>query len=72
MARQRPGRGREARCTGKAPDWRSDEPWLDSVPPPITAVAMAGLAISLAGVLYLGVLPARVLDWAQASVGTIF
>ena len=42
------------------------------VPAPITAVAMAGLAISLAGVLYLGVLPARVLDWAQASVGTIF
>jgi NADH-quinone oxidoreductase subunit N len=42
------------------------------IPPPVTAVAMAGLAISLAGVLYLGVLPARVLDWAQASVSTIF
>ena len=42
------------------------------VPPPISGVAMAGLAISLAGVLYLGVLPARVLDWAQASVATIF
>jgi NADH-quinone oxidoreductase subunit N len=41
-------------------------------PPPVTAVAMAGLAISLVGVLYLGVLPARVLDWAQASVSTIF
>ena len=42
------------------------------VPPPMTAVAMAGLAISLIGVLYLGVLPAQVLDWAQASVSTIF
>jgi NADH-quinone oxidoreductase subunit N len=42
------------------------------IPPPVTTVAMAGLAISLAGVLYLGVLPARVLDWAQASVSTIF
>ncbi len=42
------------------------------IPPPVTAVAMAGLAISLIGVLYLGVLPAQVLDWAQASVSTIF
>jgi hypothetical protein len=33
---------------------------------------MAGLVVSLVGVLYLGVLPARVLDWAQASVSTIF
>ena len=42
------------------------------LPPPVTGVAMACLAISLAGVIYLGVLPARVLDWAQASVATIF
>jgi NADH-quinone oxidoreductase subunit N len=42
------------------------------VPPPVTGVAFAGLVASLAGVLYLGVLPARVLDWAQASVATIF
>jgi NADH-quinone oxidoreductase subunit N len=42
------------------------------LPPPVTTVAMVGLALSLAGVLYLGVLPARVLDWAQASVSTIF
>lgn len=42
------------------------------VPAPVTGVAMAGLAVSLAGVLYLGVLPTRVLDWAQASVATIF
>ncbi|HTM32552.1 MAG TPA: NADH-quinone oxidoreductase subunit N [Vicinamibacterales bacterium] len=42
------------------------------IPPPVTAVAMAGLAISLIGVLYLGLLPAQVLDWAQASVSTIF
>jgi NADH-quinone oxidoreductase subunit N len=42
------------------------------VPAPVTGVAMAGLILSLVGVLYLGVLPARVLDWAQASVATIF
>jgi NADH-quinone oxidoreductase subunit N len=42
------------------------------VPAPVTGVALAGLVASLAGVLYLGVLPARVLDWAQASVATIF
>jgi NADH-quinone oxidoreductase subunit N len=42
------------------------------VPPPVTSMAMAGLALSVAGVLYLGVLPARVLDWAQASISTIF
>jgi NADH-quinone oxidoreductase subunit N len=42
------------------------------VPPPVTGVALAGLVVSMVGVLYLGVLPARVLDWAQASVATIF
>jgi NADH-quinone oxidoreductase subunit N len=42
------------------------------LPPPVPTVAMVGLALSLAGVMYLGVLPARVLDWAQASVSTIF
>jgi NADH-quinone oxidoreductase subunit N len=42
------------------------------VPAPVTGLALAGLVASLAGVLYLGVLPARVLDWAQASVATIF
>ncbi|MCC7031365.1 MAG: NADH-quinone oxidoreductase subunit N [Acidobacteria bacterium] len=42
------------------------------VPAPVTGLAMAGLVASLAGVLYLGILPARVIDWAQASVATIF
>jgi NADH-quinone oxidoreductase subunit N len=42
------------------------------VPAPVTGVALAGLALSLAGVLYLGILPAQVMDWAQASVSTIF
>jgi NADH-quinone oxidoreductase subunit N len=42
------------------------------VPAPVTGLAMAGLVVSLVGVLYLGVLPARVIDWAQASVATIF
>lgn len=42
------------------------------VPPPVSAVAMAGLIISMIGVLYLGVLPTRVIDFAQASISTIF
>ena len=42
------------------------------VPAPITAVAFAGLLLSVAGVLYLGILPTRLIDLAQASIGTIF
>ncbi len=42
------------------------------LPAPITTAAMAGLAVAVIGVFYLGILPARVLDWAQASVATIF
>jgi NADH-quinone oxidoreductase subunit N len=42
------------------------------VPAPITSAAFAGLVLSLIGVLYLGIVPARVIDWAQASVSTIF
>ncbi len=42
------------------------------VPAPITAVAYAGLVLSLIGVLYLGVLPTAVIDFAQASISTIF
>ena len=42
------------------------------VPPPITNVAYAGLILSLIGVLYLGVLPSAIIDFAQASISTIF
>jgi NADH-quinone oxidoreductase subunit N len=42
------------------------------VPAAVPALAMAGLIISLIGVLYLGVLPTRVIDFAQASISTIF
>jgi NADH-quinone oxidoreductase subunit N len=42
------------------------------VPARLTRVAFAGLALSLAGILYLGILPAAVIDLAQASVATIF
>lgn len=42
------------------------------VPAPITTVAYAGLVLSLIGVLYLGVLPTAVIDFAQASISTIF
>ncbi len=42
------------------------------VPPQISRVALAGLVLSLIGVLYLGILPAAVIDFAQASISTIF
>ena len=35
-------------------------------------MAYVGLALSLVGVLYLGVLPSAVIDFAQASISTIF
>jgi NADH-quinone oxidoreductase subunit N len=41
-------------------------------PPPLTTMGLVGLAISVVGILYLGILPARVLAWAQSSVATIF
>jgi hypothetical protein len=40
--------------------------------PPVPTIAGAALVLSAIVVLYLGVLPTRVLDWAAASVGTIF
>jgi NADH-quinone oxidoreductase subunit N len=42
------------------------------VPAQISRWAMVGLVLSLIGVLYLGVLPARVIEFAQASISTIF
>src|SRR5688572_16100550 len=42
------------------------------VPPAIPKVAMAALVIALIGVLYLGVLPSRLIDIAQQSITTIF
>ncbi len=42
------------------------------VPAPVTAVAFAGLILSIAGVLYMGILPSTFIDLAQASISTIF
>ena len=42
------------------------------IPAPITAVSFAALAVSVIGILYLGILPTQVIDIAQASVATIF
>jgi NADH-quinone oxidoreductase subunit N len=42
------------------------------VPAPVTGIALAGLAVSVVGVLYMGVLPTRFIDLAQASIATIF
>jgi hypothetical protein len=33
---------------------------------------MAGLVVAMLGVLYLGVLPSRLIDIAQQSISTIF
>jgi NADH-quinone oxidoreductase subunit N len=43
-----------------------------TVPPPVTRAGMAGLALATAVIVYLGVLPAPVLDLAAQSIGTIF
>ena len=40
--------------------------------PAIPKVAGLALVVSAALILYLGILPARVLDWAAASISTIF
>jgi NADH-quinone oxidoreductase subunit N len=40
--------------------------------PPVPRIAGAALVASAILVFYLGVLPARVLDWAAASIGSIF
>ena len=42
------------------------------VPLPVTGIAMTALAVSVIGILYLGILPTQVIDIAQASVATIF
>jgi NADH-quinone oxidoreductase subunit N len=41
-------------------------------PPPVPRIAGAALVASAALVVYLGLLPSRVLEWAAASIGTIF
>jgi len=41
-------------------------------PAPIRGLAFTALAISVIGILYLGILPTRLIDLAQASVATIF
>src|SRR2546430_8530927 len=40
--------------------------------PPVPRIAGAALVASAILVFYLGVLPTRVLDWAAASIGSIF
>ncbi len=42
------------------------------VPLPVSRLAMAGLVAAMLGVLYLGVLPTRVIELAQQSIGTMF
>lgn len=42
------------------------------VAPPVPAIAGAAIVVSALLVLYLGVLPAQVMDWAAASIRTIF
>ncbi|MEX2270486.1 MAG: NADH-quinone oxidoreductase subunit N, partial [Vicinamibacterales bacterium] len=40
--------------------------------PRVPGLALAGLALALVGVLYLGILPTWAIDAARASIGTIF
>jgi NADH-quinone oxidoreductase subunit N len=43
-----------------------------AVPAPVSPVGMAALAVSIAAIVYLGILPTRVLDLAAESIATIF
>jgi NADH:ubiquinone oxidoreductase subunit 2 (subunit N) len=40
--------------------------------PEVPRIAGAALVFSAILIVYLGILPTRVLDWAAASIGTIF
>jgi NADH-quinone oxidoreductase subunit N len=40
--------------------------------PEVPKIAGAALVVSAILIVYLGILPTRVLDWAAASIGTIF
>jgi NADH:ubiquinone oxidoreductase subunit 2 (subunit N) len=40
--------------------------------PRLPGLALVGLTLAVAGVLYLGILPAWAIDAARASIGTIF
>jgi NADH-quinone oxidoreductase subunit N len=42
------------------------------LPAPIGPMALTALALSVVGILYLGILPTQLIDLAQASVATIF
>jgi hypothetical protein len=43
----------------------------ETVRPRVPAAAMAGLALAVIAVFYLGILPTRVLDLALESISTI-
>jgi NADH:ubiquinone oxidoreductase subunit 4 (subunit M) len=44
---------------------------VESRRPNVSATAMAALALAMLAVLYLGVLPTRILDLARDSIATI-
>jgi hypothetical protein len=44
----------------------------EPVQAPVTRIGMAALAVSIAAIFYLGVLPTHVLDLAANSISTIF
>jgi NADH-quinone oxidoreductase subunit N len=52
--------------------YMSGEPAEGSVSTPLPRTALAALTVSVIALLYLGVLPSRLLDLAAASVSTIF
>ena len=52
--------------------YMTDEQPETAALPRLPGLAMAGLALALGGVFYLGILPAWAIDVARASVGTIF
>jgi len=43
-----------------------------AVPPPVKGPGLVALAVAVALIVYLGVLPTSLLDLAASSIGTIF
>jgi NADH-quinone oxidoreductase subunit N len=52
--------------------YMADRDGAQSVPAPVVGVGLAALVVSIAAIVFLGILPTPILNLAAASIGTIF
>jgi NADH:ubiquinone oxidoreductase subunit 2 (subunit N) len=52
--------------------YMADRDGAAAVPAQVSGVGMAALVMSILAILYLGILPTQVLDYAAESIATIF